>query len=227
MGAPRTGRARARAGVQLVLRAAAARIAARGAGVRQQIGRRESARGRVPQPWRAAAAPHARAVRERSGRRACAALTAGRSIMRTGDRRALSCFPKPSQNRRDREISQNRCLRSVPKRYDSRRNAAHFGEMGELSPKYAKRAGYSPRILWHFAYMAFPAHTRPPPPAPAPPACLRPPGRGRLALVHHTPLTLGGLDMTHACLIHVVRALEGHETELGALTDATRRRDFN
>lgn len=71
MGAPRTGRARARAGVQLVLRAAAARIAARGAGVRQQIGRRESARGRVPQPWRAAAAPHARAVRERSGRRAC------------------------------------------------------------------------------------------------------------------------------------------------------------
>ena len=32
--------------------------------------------------------------------------------------------------------------------------------------------------------------------------------------------------MTHICLIHVVRALEGHETELGALTDANRRRDL-
>jgi hypothetical protein len=54
-----------------------------------------------------------------------------------------------------------------------------------------------------------------------------PDSREALALVHHTPLTLGGLDMTHTCLIHVVRALEGHETELGALTDANRRRDFN
>ena len=45
-----------------------------------------------------------------------------------------------------------------------------------------------------------------------------PDSREALALVHHTPLTLGGLDMTHTCLIHVVRALEGHETELGALT---------
>ena len=32
--------------------------------------------------------------------------------------------------------------------------------------------------------------------------------------------------MTHTCLIHVVRALEGHRTELGALTDANRRRDL-
>ena len=53
-----------------------------------------------------------------------------------------------------------------------------------------------------------------------------PNSRQALALVHHTPLTLGGLDMTHTCLIHVVRALEGHETELGALTDANRRRDL-
>ena len=54
-----------------------------------------------------------------------------------------------------------------------------------------------------------------------------PDSRQALALVHYTPLILGGLDMTHTCLIHVVRALEGHETELGALTDANRRRDFN
>jgi hypothetical protein len=53
-----------------------------------------------------------------------------------------------------------------------------------------------------------------------------PDSRQALALVHHTPLTLGGLDMTHTCLIHVVHALEGHETELGALTDANRRRDL-
>ena len=53
-----------------------------------------------------------------------------------------------------------------------------------------------------------------------------PDSRQALALVHHSPLTLGGLDMTHTCLIHVTRASEGHITELGALTDANRMRDL-
>ena len=61
-------------------------------------------------------------------------------------------------------------------------------------------------------------------------------------------MTLGGLDMTHTChvcmymhiqhtcdihvtcactcLFHVVRASEGHGTELSALVDANRRRDL-